>query len=73
MNIKKRGLGRGLDVLLGENKIPENNNLTAFRLKDFKELINCSYIPVTKAIVPPDTPGITLAAPIPKPLRSKIK
>lgn len=27
MNIKKRGLGRGLDVLLGENKISENNNL----------------------------------------------
>jgi hypothetical protein len=43
------------------------------KLKDFKEFINCSYIPVTKAIVPPETPGITLAAPMPKPLTSKIK
>ena len=27
MNIKKRGLGRGLDVLLGDNKISEEDNL----------------------------------------------
>ena len=27
MNIKKRGLGRGLDVLLGDNKISEKDNL----------------------------------------------
>ena len=46
---------------------PFNINLMAVRLNDFIAFINLSNIPVIRAIVPPDTPGITLAAPIPIP------
>ena len=35
------------------------------------EFIRSSYIPVIKATVPPDTPGILLTAPIAKPLRKR--
>ena len=42
------------------------------KLKDLIELISLSKIPVINAIVPPDTPGITFAAPIPNPLRKRI-
>ncbi len=37
--------------------------------KDFKAFINLSYIPEMKAIVPPETPGITFAAPMATPFR----
>ena len=33
-------------------------------LTDAMELTNSSYMPIMKAIVPPDTPGITSAAPM---------
>ena len=36
---------------------------------DLMEPSSSSYMPVRKAIVPPDTPGITSAAPMPMPLR----
>ena len=36
MNIKKRGLGRGLDVLLGDNKISENDNLKFVQIDKIK-------------------------------------
>jgi len=39
------------------------------KLIDFIELINSSYMPEINAIVPPDTPGTTSAAPIPTPFR----
>jgi hypothetical protein len=45
------------------------NNLIAVKLQDFNALIKRSKMPVIKAIVPPDTPGITLAEPIPIPLK----
>ena len=38
----------------------------------FMELINSSYIPTIKAIVHPDTPGTTSAAPIPIPFKVSI-
>ena len=38
---------------------------------DFNELIKSSYISVIKAIVPPETPGITLALPLPFLLKIK--
>ena len=40
---------------------------------DFNEFISSSYIPVTNAIVPPETPGITLAIPIAIPFRNNKK
>ena len=40
---------------------------------DLSELIKFSYIPVIKAIVPPETPGITLAIPMPIPLINSVK
>jgi len=45
----------------------------AVRLKDFKALIRRSKIPVIKAIVPPETPGITLAEPTPIPFKKFVK
>jgi len=39
-----------------------------FKPIEFMEEINSSYIPEIKAIVPPDTPGTTSAAPIAMPL-----
>lgn len=36
----------------------------------FMELINSSYIPTIKAIVPPETPGTTSAAPMPMPFNT---
>ena len=53
--------------------LKENKSLRAFVLNDFKEFIRSSYILVIKAIVPPETPGITFAIPIPIPLRNSIK
>ena len=50
-------------------KSPFSINFTAFRSNDLIELMSFSKIPVIRAIVPPDTPGITLAAPIPIPLK----
>ena len=48
---------------------PLKRSFTAVMLNDFKALISLSKIPVMRAIVPPDTPGITLAEPIPMPLK----
>ena len=48
---------------------PVKNNLIAVRLHDFNALIKRSKIPVISAIVPPETPGITLAEPTPSPLK----
>ena len=39
------------------------------RSNDFKSFINLSYMPEIKATVPPETPGITFAAPIANPFR----
>ena len=47
--------------------------LKAVLSNDFNEFISSSYIPVTNAIVPPETPGITLATPIAIPFRNNKK
>jgi len=47
-------------------------NFRAFILNDLSELISSSYIPVIKAIVPPETPGTTLAIPIAIPLIKRV-
>jgi hypothetical protein len=49
--------------------LPVKNNLIAVKLQDFNALIKRSKIPVIRAIVPPETPGITLAEPMPIPLK----
>ena len=49
--------------------LPLKNNFIAVRLKDFNALIKRSKMPVIKAIVPPETPGMTLAEPTPSPLK----
>ena len=48
--------------------LPLKSSLTASALMDAMEPTNSSYIPMMKAIVPPDTPGITSAAPMQAPL-----
>ena len=48
--------------------LPLSSSLTASALMDAIEPTNSSYIPIMKAIVPPDTPGITSAAPMQAPL-----
>lgn len=45
------------------------SNFNEFEFTDFIESINSSYIPVIKAIVPPETPGIISAIPIKTPFK----
>ena len=45
-------------------KRPRRSRRTASMLTDAMDPTNSSYIPVMKAIVPPDTPGITSAPPM---------
>jgi adenine/guanine phosphoribosyltransferase-like PRPP-binding protein len=52
-------------------KRPVKKSFSAVISNDFIAFINRSKIPVINAIVPPETPGITLAAPIPNPFRTK--
>ena len=52
---------------------PLNRSLTAVILIAFIEPTSSSYIPVMKAIVPPDTPGITSAAPMQIPLTAVMR
>ncbi len=46
-------------------------SFSEFVLIDFIESINSAYIPVIKAIVPPETPGIISAIPIKTPFKYK--
>ena len=46
-------------------------NLSEFVFMDLIESISSSYIPVIKAIVPPETPGIISAIPMKKPFKNK--
>ena len=46
-------------------------NLSEFVFMDFIESISSPYIPVIKAIVPPETPGIISAIPMKKPFKYK--
>ncbi len=46
-------------------------NLSEFAFMDLIESISSSYIPVIKAIVPPETPGIISAIPMKKPFKYK--
>ena len=46
-------------------------NLSEFVFMDLIESISSSYIPVIKAIVPPETPGIISAIPMKKPFKYK--
>ena len=48
--------------------LPLKNSFTASALIAASDATNLSYIPIMKAMVPPDTPGITSAAPIHAPL-----
>ena len=43
--------------------LPFKSSCNAERLTEFIVLINSSYIPEMNAIVPPETPGTTSAAP----------
>ena len=51
---------------------PFSSSLTASPLIDARELTKSSYMPMMKAMVPPDTPGITSAAPMHAPLTAVI-
>ena len=46
-------------------------NLSEFEFMDFIESISSSYMPVIKAIVPPETPGIISAIPMKIPFKYK--
>jgi len=46
-------------------------NLSEFVFMDFIESISSSYMPVIKAIVPPETPGIISATPMKIPFKYK--
>ena len=46
-------------------------NLSEFVFMDFIESISSSYMPVIKAIVPPETPGIISAIPMKTPFKYK--
>jgi len=48
--------------------LPLRSNLKVPIPKDFMEFINLSNMPVMRAMVPPDTPGIILAKPTAIPL-----
>ena len=58
MNIKKRGLGRGLDVLLGDNKISEEDNLKIIPIDKIKpgssqprgEILNDTILGLSESI-----------------------
>ena len=58
MNIKKRGLGRGLDVLLGDNKISEEENLKIIPIDKIKpgssqprgEILNDTILGLSESI-----------------------
>ena len=58
MNIKKRGLGRGLDVLLGDNKISEEDNLKIVPIDKIKpgssqprgEILNDTILGLSESI-----------------------
>ncbi len=50
-------------------KSPFKTNRKAAKSKDLIAFIKRSKTPVIKAIVPPETPGITFAAPIAIPLK----
>ena len=69
--IRGRRKGREADKAASFSLI-ETISLRKLRLKERIVLINFSYIPSIRAIVPPDTPGTTSAAPMQKPLRAII-
>jgi hypothetical protein len=48
-------------------------SLKNLRLIERIALINSSYMPRMRAMVPPDTPGITFAAPIQNPLIARVR
>ena len=51
---------------------PLSSSFTASPFIEASEPTNSSYIPIMKAIVPPDTPGMTSAAPIQAPFTATI-
>ena len=53
-----------LVCLIKADNLSAASNSIAFRFNDLRELINSSYISVMRAIVPPETPGITFAIPM---------
>ena len=69
--IRGRRKGREADKAASFNFI-DTISLKKVRLKERMALISFSYIPSIRAIVPPDTPGTTSAAPMQKPLRAII-
>ncbi len=46
-----------------------NNSFAALKSSDLSACIKRSKMPVISAIVPPETPGMTLAPPTPKPFK----
>jgi len=69
--IRGRRKGREADKAASFNFI-EATSFRKLRLKERMALISVSYMPSIRAIVPPDTPGTTSAAPMQKPLRAII-
>ena len=57
---------RNVPLICFQNALncPLKRRRTASALMDAIEATNSSYMPIMKAIVPPDTPGITSAAPM---------
>ena len=58
------------DAKIRYNEILAIGFAKILRSKDFIEWISSSKIPDMRAIVPPETPGIILAAPIPTPFKA---
>ena len=73
--IPSKTLKRKVPLMAFQNSaiLKLKRSLMALRFTDLIELINSSYIPVIKAIVPPETPGTTSAAPIAIPFKIKTK
>ena len=74
MPIPMMSESRKLPLMCFQNalNLPLKRSFTASALMDAREPTNSSYMPMMKAIVPPDTPGITSAAPMHAPLTATV-
>ena len=66
---------RNVPLMCFQNALncPFSSMRTASALIEASEPTNSSYMPMMKAIVPPDTPGMTSAAPIHAPLTATMR
>ena len=61
-----------INLVLKSAKLPVNKGFKKLNFILLIAYIKRSYIPVIRAIVPPDTPGIIFATPISIPFNTKI-